>query len=283
MLEHLEEYIIPETVAEAVRLLRRRPVGSAVAITGDIDHHWWRLQRARRIVDTSRLGLDQIKTAQGGLRLGAATLLEDIVQSKPCQRFAGGLLVAGARGLASPLKRHSTSLASMIINAVPTVDITAALLLLDACVKVQGQRRRTVAMDDLFVGKGRTALDRELLLEVALPKPPPRFGTALERHALTPSDTPMLTVIAGLALTRGRIADVRLAVGGGVKVPLRLPAVERNLVGKAPSAPMFAEAAAALAKAIKPISDSRASVDHRRAVAEPLARRALARALESIR
>ena len=55
MLEKLEEYIIPKTIPEAVRLLRTRPPGNAVAITGAIDLHWPRLQNARRVLDTSRL------------------------------------------------------------------------------------------------------------------------------------------------------------------------------------------------------------------------------------
>ena len=80
MLEKLEEYVIPKTVAEAVRLLRRDRKGKTVAITGAIDVHWPRLQNARRFVDTSRLGLRHIRETKTMLKIGAATPLEDIVQ-----------------------------------------------------------------------------------------------------------------------------------------------------------------------------------------------------------
>jgi CO/xanthine dehydrogenase FAD-binding subunit len=278
MLEQLEEYVIPKTVAEAVKLLRREPHGSAVAITGDIDFHWWRLQRAKRVIDTSRLGLAYLRPTAGALHLGAATLLEDIVTSRVCARFAGGLLVQGALGMVSPLKRNSTSLAALLINAVPTVDIVPALLALDAQVTVKGLKRRTIPLTELFFGKGLTILRSELLLEVALPKPAPALGTAIERQALTPSDKPILIAVATLVVAHGKIAHARLAVGGGVKVPVRFPKVEEQLVGEEPCPDLFSSCAASVAHAFHPIDDVRASADHRRAVAEVLFRRALARA-----
>jgi aerobic carbon-monoxide dehydrogenase medium subunit len=278
MLEKLEEYHIPQTIAEAVRLLRRRTGGETVAITGAIDLHWWRLQNARRFVDTSRLGLNRIRLDRTALHLGAATLLEDIVTSKVAARFAGGLLVQGALGLASPPRRHTTSLAALLINAVSVVDIIPALMALDAKVRVQGVKRRTIPLTEIFAGKGRAALDRELLLEVVVPKPKGKIGVALERHALTPSDDPMLTAIATVQMSRGKIAKATIAIGGGLHVPVRCPKAEAELVGKAPDLGLFACAAHGVAKAIHPISDTRCSAEHRRDVCKVIVRRALARA-----
>lgn len=279
MLEQLEEYHIPKTIAEAVRLLRRGPAGSAVAFAGDIDYHWWRLQSTRRLIDTSRLGLSYARLATGALRIGAATPLEDIVTSKPCATFAGGLLPAAARCLASPLKRSTTTLAALLVNAVATAEVVPALLVLDATVTVQGERRRTLPLGELFAGKGRTVLDRELLLEITVPRPPRGLSWAIERHALTPSDSPILSVVAALHLARGVIAKARLAVCGGVKVPARLVAAETLLEGEEPGPEIFAAAAMVLAKALEPVDDVRASARHRAEVAEVLTRRALARAV----
>jgi CO/xanthine dehydrogenase FAD-binding subunit len=277
MLEKLEEYHIPQTIAEAVRLLRRRTGGETVAITGAIDLHWWRLQSARRFVDTSRLGLNRIRLEKSALRLGSATLLEDIVTSKVAARFAGGLLVQGALGLASPPRRHTTSLAALLINAVPFVDIIPALMALDAKVRVKGARQRTIPLTELFAGKGRTVLDRELLLEVVVPKPRGKIGVALERHALTPSDDPMLVAVATVQMARGKIAEATIAIGGGLHVPVRCPKVEAELVGKAPDLEVFTAAGQSVARSIHPISDTRCSAEHRRDVCTVLVRRVLAR------
>lgn len=285
MLEKLEEYIIAKSVPEAVRLLRRKPSGSAVAITGAIDHHWWRLQNAKRLIDTSRLGLNKIKLDQAGLHLGATTMLEDIVESKTCARFADGTITAGALSLASPLRRATTSLAALMINAVSVVDIMPALMALDAKVKVAGERRRTLPLAELFAGKGRAVLDRELLIEVIVPKLKPKTGVGLERHALTPSDDPILTAAAVVRLSKGKIAEARVAIGGGVTVPVRMFDEEKALIGEAPSVDLFARMGERAAKAINPVDDTRVSADHRRAVCAPLVRRALTRAagLESDR
>lgn len=278
MLEKLEEYIIAKSVPEAVKLLRRDPPGSAVAITGAIDLHWWRLQNARRFVDTSRLGLDKIRLAEGRLRLGAAAMLEDLVRSPACQRFAGGLIAEAARSLASMPRRQSTSVAALLINAVAVVDLVPALMVLDAAVHVQGGRKRVVPVADLFPGKGRTVLDRELIVEAVIPKPAGKMAFAIERNGLTPSDDPILTATVGVAVERGAFARAAVAVGGGVPVPARVAKAEQALAGHPATAETIARAAEIFAAAIHPVDDARCTAAHRREIAKVLARRALTRA-----
>jgi carbon-monoxide dehydrogenase medium subunit len=278
MLEKLQEYVTPKTIPEAIRLLRAQPRGSAVAINGSIDVHWPRLQNARRFVDTSRLGLSYIRETKTHLKIGAATPIEDIVQSKACARFAGGLLREAALTLVSPMRRCETSVAALIINVARTIDLLPALMALDGSVVVHGTSKRSLALRDLFAGKGRTVLDRELLLEVVIPKPKAKTGTALERHALTPSDAPMLMTAVTVRTARGKVEQATIAVGGGLLFPMRALKLEKEIKGKPVDMGVFACIAHGVGDHIQPINDARCSADHRREVCRVLVRRALTRA-----
>jgi CO/xanthine dehydrogenase FAD-binding subunit len=81
-------------------------------------------------------------------------------------------------------------------------------------------------------------------------------------------------VAVRLAVADGRIAAAALAVGACGPVATRLPELEARLVG-APAAPVLAERieAAALAAALRPIDDIRASAAYRIEAAAELLRR----------
>jgi aerobic carbon-monoxide dehydrogenase medium subunit len=72
------------------------------------------------------------------------------------------------------------------------------------------------------------------------------------------------------------IALARIALASVGPTPLRALAAERLLQGNRPEPGLAQEAAMAAASAARPISDTRASADYRRALVEVLTRRALA-------
>jgi len=91
-------------------------------------------------------------------------------------------------------------------------------------------------------------------------------------------------VAALVGVKGGKCADVRIAVGGVTANPVRAKAAERVLTGQAPSDANFARAAAAVGEALtKPLSDSYASGEFRKHLAQVMARRALAQAAERAR
>jgi len=87
--------------------------------------------------------------------------------------------------------------------------------------------------------------------------------------------------VAGLVAVTGQgsVERARVALGAVAPVPLRVPGAEQLLAGRAVTAALVAEGAAAAGKAARPISDVRASADYRRRMVEVLTKRALERAL----
>ncbi len=84
----------------------------------------------------------------------------------------------------------------------------------------------------------------ELLTSVLLPAPLAgergAYFRAINRAA---AEWPLVEVSLRLSLAEGRMLSVGLAMGGVAPIPLRLPAVEALLEGKAPDAGLFEQAA----------------------------------------
>jgi carbon-monoxide dehydrogenase medium subunit len=102
-------------------------------------------------------------------------------------------------------------------------------------------------------------------------------GAALERVARAPRDLPIVAAAARLEVAGGVCRAARLALAGAGPRPQRWPAAEDLLQGQPLSEGLLAQAAQT-AEAANPVGDFRGSAEYRRAVAVPLARRALAAA-----
>jgi aerobic carbon-monoxide dehydrogenase medium subunit len=154
-----------------------------------------------------------------------------------------------------------------LCNAAPSADIAPPLLAFDAEAIIVGPSgRRAVALQEFFLGPGKTtlALD-ELLAEVRVPVPPAGTGSAYDRH--TPRkqmDIAVVGVAAALTLAGERIERARVALGAVATMPLRARRTEAQLEGQTLSDEVLARAADAAAEECSPISDVRGSAEFRR-------------------
>src|SRR6201987_4617415 len=106
------ELFQPATIDEAVKLLDRHG-SSAWVMAGGLDTFDWLKDRTKRpavVVDLSQIGeLRGIKEANGGLEIGAATPLTEVVKH-PAVKDKFGLLMEAAELVASPQIRNQGTL-----------------------------------------------------------------------------------------------------------------------------------------------------------------------------
>lgn len=231
-----------------------------------------------RLIDISRLKeLRYIRQEDGRIRIGPLTTHADLERSSLLWR-CGRALVEAASEVACQQVRNRGTLGGNIGTASPAADTVPALVALGAEVTLCGRDgSRTLAMEDVMQGPGKTALrDDEFIAEISFPAPPPGCGLSFlkvgRRNAMAIS---VVNVAVGLTLRDGLIADVRVAVGAVAPTVVRAFAVEDVLLWQEPSAPLLATASEAVATEISPISDVRASAAYRRLVTPLMVRRAL--------
>ena len=128
-------------------------------------------------------------------------------------------------------------------------------------------------LEDFFLDYRKTALHAdEIIKSVTLPKPV--AGQHFRVWKISKRYDQDISTVCGafnLFMRDGKIATSRIAFGGMAAIPRRVPTAENELMDEMPSDAVFANAAAAIRAALKPLSDWRGTSDYRIEVAGNLA------------
>ncbi len=209
-----------------------------------------------------------IREVMEGVELGAAATHAEILAAPATARLP--ILRLALQAIGSPALRHMGTLGGNVANASPAGDGLIPLYLLEAHVNVIGpEGQRSLPVEKFVLGPGKTALRQgEIVRSIAIPFPRdgarPYFRKVGRRQAL------LITVASLGALVwveEGGIREARLALGSVAPTVIRPHEVERAAVGRPFAVEALAELRDALAAAVRPISDLRATADYRRHVA----------------
>ena len=268
-------YDRPETLPAALVILARAP---RVVLAGGTD-----LYPATEaatlpgpILDIGGLGaLDGIARTPDGFRIGARTRWATIRDAALPPAFDA--LRQAAAEVGGVQIQNAATIGGNLCNASPAADGVPPLLILDAEVELAsaaGTRRLPLAA--FLEGPRRTARrPDELLTAVLIPTVATEGRSAfLKLGARRYLVISIAMVAARLATADGRVTAAALAVGACGPVATRLPAVEAALVGHPPDPSRIDPTA--VAAALAPIDDHRASAAYRPEAATELLRRAVA-------
>ncbi len=274
-------YARPETLEEALAAMRG---GDARALAGGTDlipqMREGRINAAA-IVDLKRLAeLTTIARARdGGVQIGAAASAAAVARH-PAIAQDYPAVANSARLIGSAQIQSRASLGGNICNAAPSADAVPALICHAArALLADANGRREVALEQIFVGPGRTTLgEAALLLSIVLPPPPAR--SAVRYLRFTPRRE-MDIAIAGAGAficldAQGAIAAARIVLASVAPTPLRAHSAELVLLGERPTSALLQEAGRRAGGEARPIGDTRGSADYRRALVSVLTARALA-------
>ena len=215
-LRELTEYHKPETLEEAMKLLRRTSI-KTVPLAGGTSLVPSAAPEVQAVVDLGALGLSFIKTSEvsenlRGLKIGATTTLQTIVDHAELRTYADGVLTVAILDAASRQTREAATIAGSIVSAAGNSPLFTALLALDARLTVRagrGTREAEVALPYF------TPQPRALILQVTLPVLSDGTHAAYEKVARTPADLPIVCVAARAAIDQGESAQYSFGAGRG--------------------------------------------------------------------
>lgn len=198
----------------------------------------------------------------GTVRIGAATTWQAIAQTA----WLPVALREAAAGVGSRQIRIQGTIGGNLCHASPVADGVPPLLVLGATVELASVRGvRRMPLGDFLLDRYRTALaPDELLVAITFRQSGEHDHTAFMK--CTNRDGMALAVVSAavhLRMASGdTLVEASVAVGGASPVPLRLPALETALAGRAVSELASVIEAASLT-ALTPIDDCRATAAHR--------------------
>lgn len=270
-MSEIENYLSPYSLDDAVKAIAH---GDVTILCGGTDltpqTDAGRIAYARTLMNIRRINeLSGIESRAGKVRIGALTTVAEIRDSELIQAVAP-VLVEATDQFASDQIRNAASIGGNLCNASPAGDMIIPFLVLDASVELASWkggtvRKRLVALDEFFIGPGKTVKEAsELLTAVIFDEPAQSFVAHFRKSGPRPAlEIAAVSIGIGGVLDNGTFSKVRVAMGAVAPTPLRARKVEAALEGK-PLNPQSIKAAVENArKEATPIDDVRASAWYR--------------------
>ncbi len=229
------------------------------------------------IVDIKRIpAMREIKKTASGFQVGAAVSGNELGASVVKKAWPG--VVEAANLIGSKQIQGRCTMVGNLCNASPAADSVPALVAAGAQAVIVGpKKKRTVPVEKIPVGPGRTSLAKgEIVESLLLPKRPPRSGDAYLRF-IPRSEMDIAVVSAGINLVldaKGTIKEARVALGAVAPTVLLVAPAAKAIVGTKLDDEALEKLAAACSAACKPIDDKRGTIEFRTKVAGVLAKRA---------
>lgn len=270
-----DQYLMPATLEEALRLWRDAPEGSRLVAGATDILPWAREGRAGDVhlpmmIDVTRIVELSGYTVEGGrVRLGANVVFQNfltdarLAQLMPCMPLC-------SVWFADDQIREQATLAGNLVNASPAADGTPAVLVLNGSIelaRLEGDviERRTLAVADFIQGPGRTLLQRDEIVTAVSLDALEGYGGSFEKVGHRRSLVISVACVSAVVKTDAagkNFEDVRIALGGVGPVSIRLTDIEERLKGQRISSELIREVCASAADRVA----SRSRVTYRRSV-----------------
>lgn len=270
-------YIRPTTIDETIALLTKHGDAAKVLAGGHslLPAMKLRLAQPGVLIDIGRVpGLNTIVERDGRLAIGAmATHAE--VRSSRIVAAACPLLCEVASHIGDPQVRNRGTLGGSLVHADPGADWPAAILALDAELRIASPRgSRTVKAASFFEEMLQTSVKPdELLVEIVVPK----TGTTVA-YVKTEQKASGFALCGVAAVVDPKAKTVAVGVTGVAPKPYRATAVEEALRGRSLTTDVVAGAAALAAQGVDALGDIHASPEYRAHLASVNTKRAILRA-----
>jgi CO/xanthine dehydrogenase FAD-binding subunit len=275
MRAHLPSYELrtPKSLAEALKILAARP-GEWRPFAGGTDlmvlFEAGKLEHRRFLSIMALKELSGIRVTKKELAIGALATYTELQENAVARKEFPNLVAASAETGAVAIQNRGT-FGGNIANASPAADSSPAFLSYGAELELvsRGGARR-LSYDQFHHGYKKTELrPDELIGRIFLPRTPKPgrhyFRKVGTRRAQAISKVCMA---AWARVEKGKIADIRIALGSVGPVPLRCRKAEDALRGAAlGEALALSRAREALGAEIRPIDDIRSQAEYRRQVA----------------
>jgi carbon-monoxide dehydrogenase medium subunit len=244
-----------------------------------------RLARPAHLLDINGVtGLSGIAEDGGHLAIGALTRHAEIETSELVRRRCP-ILAEAARYIGHYAIRQRGTFGGSLCHADPAAEWPLMAILLDAAIEVAAPSAgRSVPARDFIQSVYTTDLaEDEILTRVLVPLPGAAEGWGYRQMSRRAGDFAIVAAATTLRLEAGRVAALRLALGGIADVPLRLDDIECDSLGAAPDSVWIRGVTEAAADGIEPGGDLHADAEYRIELVRTLLAQAIQDALDRAR
>ena len=277
------EYFAPRTLSEAVRFLSEHRDDVKIISGGQslLPLMKMRLSKPAYLVDIGRIpNLDTITEESNSLIVGAMVTHDQIEHSALLAQKCP-LLPQTATTIADVQVRNRGTLGGSIAHADPAGDWPAAIVALDAEIKVTGPAgERWVHCGDFFLGLLMSVLEPDEIVTAIKVPVTANDKTAYEKAAPRSSGFAVVGVAIRIAVDKSICARAAIGITGVIDKAYRPDRTEQMLTGKKLDSAIIEQAAAESTRNLDVIEDINGSSEYRAHLAHVYVARAIEQALK---
>jgi aerobic carbon-monoxide dehydrogenase medium subunit len=279
------EYYAPRSLTDAVNYLSAHKEDVKILSGGQslLPLMKMRLSKPGFVVDIGRIpGLDTIVQEGNHIVIGALVTHEQIEYSDFLKKHCP-LLPQTAATIADVQVRNRGTIGGSIAHADPAGDMPAAILALDASIKVAGPNgERWVKANDFFLGLLMSVLEPDEIVTAIRVPVTGTDKTAYLKAAPRSSGFAVVGVAVRIAIEGGgNCSRAAIGITGVTDKAYRAERVEQMLTGKKLDAKLIENAATEATRNIEVVEDINGSSEYRKHLTEVYVARAIESALRS--
>lgn len=284
----IEEFYVAESVEDAVSKKILYP--EAIIISGGSDV----LIKIREghFAGKSLISIHDIaslkgveKREDGTIVIGPATTFTEI-EEHPLIRDNIAVLGEAVSMVGSPQIRNIGTIGGNVCNGVTSADSASTLFALNAKLELTGKdRKKTVPIEEFYIGPGKTTLEKDELLTAILIEEKDyknHYGNYIKYGKRNAMEIATLGCVVVVELSKDKqyIEDIRIAFGVAAPTPIRCKNTENQLRGKKIEESVYRTIYESVVTEVNPRSSWRASKEFRLQLISELSMRALKEAVD---
>lgn len=279
------DYYAPRSLGDAVKYLSAHKDDVKILSGGQslLPLMKMRLSKPGYVLDIGRIaGLDGIAEEGNSLILGALVTHNQIEESALLKAKCP-LLPQTATTIADVQVRNRGTIGGSIAHADPAGDVPAAIMALDAEIKIVGPNgERWVKCDDFFLGLLMSVLEADEMVTAIKVPVTGADKTAYLKAAPRSSGFAVVGVAVRLTMdAQGTCSRAAVGITGITDKAYRPERLEQMLSGKKLDTALIQQAAAEATRNIEVIEDINGSAEYRKHLTEVYVERAIQAALKS--
>ncbi|MDI6764180.1 MAG: xanthine dehydrogenase family protein subunit M [Thermodesulfobacteriota bacterium] len=272
------EFVEPHTIEEAMKWMAAYR-GNAKFMAGGTDLIVrMKMGRARpeAIINLSKIPALRYLNIELGLRIGVLTTFRQIERNGFIQKRYTAFHEAAKAVTSIQIKTMGT-LGGNLCHGSPAADSAPPLIAFGAEVRmIEGDKERTIPLENFFSGPGQTLLTREeLMVEIQVPEPKAKTGSAFVKLGRVSADLAKVSAAVVIEREEDFCRDCKMVMGSVAEVPLRAKGAEKILMGRKFKEDLVEKASLQVSEEIKPINDMRSTAWYRKEVSKVLVRDAI--------
>ena len=274
-LKDVREYFLPTRASEVLKLIKREK-GRCFLLAGGTGLNFGSPKGVTVIIDLSRAGLNYVRETSGGISIGAATPVCEILRNPLFSSYAGGMVRESALSIATTPLRNLITAGGNVMQVFIWSSLPVLFLALDARFRVMGERNGLIRAEEFFSAQPRRLVGAcSILKEIILPATSECDVGAFMKFSKTETDFALINAAVFLSVRGGICKKARIAVGAVSPMPVRLAAAEKVLEGQPLSDKLIDDAARAGVSGISILRDIRVSEGYKREILPVILRRCL--------